>query len=92
MFQCEQQWPLRGPGLPWAGKEHHACGGWAELGLLQTAKVALQHQVMDLGRVFTLQSTWRTCSLGPGLARSLHLISIFFLPWSWPLASGKLFF
>lgn len=25
VFQCEQQWPLRGPGLPWAGKEQPSC-------------------------------------------------------------------
>lgn len=61
--------------------------GGPDLGLLWTAALALKHEVMDLGQVVTLCSTWRTC-VCPGslilLARSLHLISIFFPPQSWP--------
>ena len=88
MFQCEQQWPDRPrPPLGWEGAAIMLAGGGQNLASSRQQKVALQHQVMNLDRVFTLHSTWRTSSLGPGLiplARSLHLISIFFLPWSWP--------
>lgn len=35
--------------------------GGPDLGLLWTAALALKHEVMDLGQVVTLCSTWRTC-------------------------------